>query len=563
MKTIITTLLALIVLGNTLYAESEKKVTSKIEGVTVFLQGAQIERKGKFQIQKGITKVIFEGMTQQFDQNSIQVKGKGSFIILDVSSSIFYPQPELIKPLEMPEKILREINLLNDSIDDKSWILQDLQSQLEAYKNERNLLMNSGVIKGQGDNDSIAALKDAMDYLRIKISELNKLLLQAERKSQKEKASLNRMNARLAELRNYNQNVGNIYKTQQPVQQIIVTVSADAETYGSLTLKYMVPNAGWSPAYDLRADDINSPVKLTYKANVYQNTGVNWEDVNVKLSTINPNQSNNKPTLAVWYVNYYQPIQNYDRYSGGQPQYKKDLDMDESMAIPSSIAQNEISLDAIDAQHVSNYTEMSENMAMVEFELKIPYTINSDGKQHLMAIGSEEIDASFQYHIVPKMDKDAFLVARLTNWEDLNLLPAVANIYYDGTYVGQTRINPSIMSDTLELALGRDRGVFLTRKKINDEEKIKKLTGEKEKTITYELAIKNYKSGAINIIIEDQIPVSLNEEIKVELIEKGIAEYNEKTGKLQWKVDVSSKETKKYEFTYSLRFDKDKTLALN
>ena len=215
------------------------------------------------------------------------------------------------------------------------------------------------------------------------------------------------------------------------------------------------------------------------------------------------------------------------------------------------------------AEHMSNYTEMNNNMAMVEFELKIPQSIKSDGQTHLMAVTSEEIDASFQYHIVPKLDKDAFLMAKLSGWEDLNLLPAVANIYYDGTYVGQTRLNPSVMSDTLELALGRDRGIYLTRKKTSDEEKIKKLTGQKEKTVTYQLALKNYKSSSVSIIVEDQTPVSTIEDIKVELLEKGIADYNKKTGKLLWNINLDAKETLKYEFTYLLRYDKDKTLALN
>ena len=113
------------------------------------------------------------------------------------------------------------------------------------------------------------------------------------------------------------------------------------------------------------------------------------------------------------------------------------------------------------------------------------------------------------------------------------------------------------------MALGRDRGIYLTRKKTSDEEKIKKLTGQKEKTVTYQLALKNYKSTSVSIIVEDQTPVSTIEDIKVELLEKGIADYNKKTGKLLWNINLDAKETLKYEFTYLLRYDKDKTLALN
>ncbi len=559
MKKIIISILAGLMITTSAMAEKEKTVKSKVNKVTVFLQGAQIHRKARFSVDKGVTKVVMEGMTQQFNKNSIQVKGKGSFIILDVSTNVFYPKPEVVEvPTDMPASVAKEIKQLEDSIHNVNWTLKECASDLEAFNSERSMLLTSGVIKGQTANDSILALKDAMDYMRLKLMELNKLILKTTRVQSDQQLMLNKMNTRLTELRNWNRNVGHTpVKNLPPVQQIIVTVSSDTPTSGSLEVSYMVQNAGWSPAYDLRADNISDPVKLTYKANVYQNTGVDWDKVKVKLSTINPNRSNTKPVLPPWYINYYQPIQATTGYYGkNSSMAKKDVMTD--MAVPQMEMKEEE-----EALHISNFTQMTENLTMVEFDLAIPYSIESDGKNHLMAVASEEIDATFQHYMVPKLDKDAFLMAKLTGWEELNLLPAVANIYYDGTYVGQTRLNPSIMSDTMSLALGRDRGIYLTRKKISDDEKIRKLTNEKEKTVTYELALKNYKSGKVNLIIEDHIPVSLNEEIKVELADKGNASYNEKTGMLKWDVGIDSKQTQKYRFTYILKFDKDKTLALN
>ena len=154
-------------------------------------------------------------------------------------------------------------------------------------------------------------------------------------------------------------------------------------------------------------------------------------------------------------------------------------------------------------------------------------------------------------------------MARLTDWEELNLLPGVANIYYDGTYVGQTRINPAVMSDTLDLALGRDRGIFVTRKKLNDDEKLRAFSNEKIRTITYEISLKNYKSNNIHVKIEDHIPVPQDQEIKVELIENETANFNKDTGILKWDKSIEGKETVKYLFTYTIKYNKDKTLAVN
>ena len=204
MKKITSTIIIIILIGSSAMAEVEKKVSSKINNVTVFLQGAQVQRKGKFKLDKGITKIIFEGMTQQFDKNSIQVKGKGDFIILDVSSNIFHPVPKAYVPSSIPVKIKKEIMRLEDSISDLNWLAKELKIEVDGYKSEKNMLLTSGVIKGQNVNDSIAALIDAMDYMRVKLLELNKLIFKLDKKLNTDKPRLAKMKARLNELKNYN-----------------------------------------------------------------------------------------------------------------------------------------------------------------------------------------------------------------------------------------------------------------------------------------------------------------------------------------------------------------------
>jgi len=451
----ITLLIALLVIGKmNAFSQKEKKADSKIEQVTVFLQGAQVREKGKFTADKGMTKIIFEGMAPSYNQQSIQVKGKGEFIILDVSPRVHYPQPENEKPTTVPMNITKELKALNDSIETLNWEMKDVDNEIAALNLEKNILLNSATVKGQSTKDSLQALTKAMEYMRIKLPEINKLMLKAEKRKQTIQLDLNEKHTRKSELENYNYhsgyttNSGYTTKSVAPVQQIVVSISADAPVSGTLELSYMVAQAGWSPSYDLRANDINSPVSLTYKAHVFQTTGVAWDDVKIKLSTINPNRSNVKPTLAPWYLSYVQPIREVPAAT-----------YNNSYKGPSTLSKEDMSLDIDDAKHISAYTTMTENLTMVEFDLKIPYTIPSDGQQYLMAVKSEEIKTTYEYFVVPKLDTDAYLVAYLTGWEEMNLLPAVANIYYDGTYVGQTRINPSIMSEKLELPLGRDNNL--------------------------------------------------------------------------------------------------------
>lgn len=558
MKKLILSIFLFSVLGNATAADKEKEVESTISDVIVFLQGAQIKRKAKVYVEKGITKVIFTDVTQYLNKNNIQVKGTGNFIILDVSHRVHYPVPEKqVNPDVMPPELAKELKLIQDSISDSSWKLKKMRSQRDVYKSEKQILLNSGVIKGQASNDSIPLLKEALDYYRVKLIEINKLIIALDQKIEKEDAIMSRLNTRLHEVQNW-QNKTRKPKDTSPKQQIVVTVSAEQNASGTLTVNYMTQQAGWSPAYDLRADNVASPVSITYKAKVFQNTGKDWDNVDVTLSTINPNRSNVKPTLAPWYINYYQPIQqvsgnNYMYYGNGvanQPkaaermQYLKDMNEDQV------------------AKHLDNYTQMQSNMTMVEFKLKIKHTIPADGQEHLMAVASKSIPSTYEYFAAPKVEREAFLIAKLTDWEDLNLLPAVANIYYDGTYVGQTRITPSSIRDTMELALGRDQRVQVQRKRIEFEEKIKKLAGEKIATMKYQIIAKNLNLASLKLNIMDQIPLSANEEIKVDLIDKGGAEYSEDKGLLKWVFEIGAKSPKKLYYEYSVKYDKDKQIVL-
>ncbi len=544
------------------FAENEVIAESKVEDVTVFLSGAQVHRKGRFLLKKGTNQVIFEGVSPGINANSIQVKGKGNYIILDVSHRIHYPTPET-PTNTIPDKILREIRLLEDSVKLVGYDLEETQIQRQAFQMELDMLLGSGVIKGQSKSDSIELLQKAMDYMRVKVREINVAMLKLKREEASLSSEQSRMNTRLTQLRNYNANSGFGQKSVQPVQRVVVTVSAKEATSASMSINYMVSNASWSPSYDLRATTTSDPVTITYKANIRQNSGEDWKDVDLTLSSVNPNRSNIKPELPMWYLNYYQPIYT-DRSSAGYGGISEGLEESSKKLSGGRDKDLELSLDASkpSAQHVSNYFQMNESLTNVEFKVNMPYTIESNGKDHLIAVQQSEIPASYTHYMVPKIDMDAFLVAKLTDWEKLNLLPAVANIFYDGTYVGQTRINPAVMSDTIDLALGRDRGIVVKRNKIKDEEKVKPLSSEKVKTVTWELEVRNNKSSNVNLVLLDQIPVTLNEEIKISLEDKGKASHSESTGKLEWRLKLDSRDQKKLEYTYSIKYDKDKSLAL-
>jgi len=545
-------LTVLITLINTSFAIKETLVKSEIKNVTIFLNGAQVFRKANFNIKKGVTDIVFDSISSNINANSIQVKGKGKYIILDTKYKYYQPATSTT-PKNIPKIVLARMLLITDSLDFIAFDLEEVKFKKEVLELEKQFLISNKSMK----SDSLVLLKDAMSFLRAKYNDINATLI----KVRKQEYHLNKTKVNL-QTRLNKINTANakkyVSKPTYPRYQIIVTVSSEEATTGIMNVNYLVNGASWSPKYDIRATGINEPIELTYKANVYQNSGEDWNNVKLTLSTNNPNKSKVKPILPVWYLNYY--TQHYKKDKDLKVALMGNVQLSYEKVAESNLLDMDESLEP--ALTSAYYATMNENLTNIEFNLSIPYTIPSDGQNHLVAIKNEKLDAKYQYYMVPKLDKDAFLVASIRGFEDLSLLPAQANIYFEGTFIGETMINPDVMGDSLAVTLGRDERISIRRKLIKEDKKEKFLGNKQMKYFTYELEIKNHRANSVDIIIEDQIPVPNNENIKVGLLSFGKANYTEKTGMLIWKFTLAAKQNKKMSFKYSVEHEKNKPLAL-
>ena len=546
------------------FAEGESTIKSKINQVTVYQQGAQIERKAYYSVNKGIHTLIIEGVSPNIDPNSLQVTATGNVIILDSKYTIFYPKPEpvLNAPGAIPKEILKEIGLLNDSIFNLDYELTEIQYKVDVLNSEKRIIENNGTIKGQGKvNDSIPLLKDAILYYHQKMNEINKELLVLQRKQSLMQKSRNRMNKRLADLSNYNSNNNfNQPANKPPVHQLEITVSAEETTNGKVNVSYLVSNAGWIPMYDFRSSAAESKIDLTYKAHVYQNTGIDWDDVNLSLSTNNPYANKTKPVLNPWYLDYYTYTNNnydYDNGQRSQKAYAGGIHNAPASTISESLAQDDIV-----AKTSADFTTMIEQLISVEYAIDLPYSIKSDNKKNMVLINNKTLNTEFLYYAIPKLDLSVFLVARITALGDLNLVPGKANLFHDGAYIGETWLDPSTMSDTLDLSLGKDPNILVKRTLLKNESK-EKIVGDKiVKTFAYKIELKNHKTRSIKLILQDQIPVVRNSEIEIELLEASKGKLNDITGILTWNVKLKPSESAEFDLIYSVKYAKTKQINL-
>ena len=562
--------------------KSQKKVDNKISKVTVFLSGAQVYRKGDFYINPGVTKLIFEGVSPYIDKNSIQARGNGEYSIMDVIFETHYPTPTQVaqpQQQEMPDKVKKQIKYLNDSIADYQFKLEEIKSRKEVYTMERNMLLNNGTVKGSGKvNDSIPLLKDAMEFFRQKMTEINMELFQLKKKESNYNSDLSKMNSRLSVLNNWKAHNRVVHKPAPgPIYRIVVTVNAERATKGRLEIGYLVSQAGWKPSYDLRAKNTHSPVELNYKGEVYQNTGNDWNKVPLTLSTANPYANHTKPELTPLYVTYYTPgrSQTYNKILDAKKEaYAKNyavsvqedeevlLSVNHGTAPSGGISNYQYQLNQ-QAKDASTYTVVSENMISAEYKINLPYSIASNNEKHIVAVTKKSLKADYNLALVPKLDKNAFLVANVVDWDDLNLVPAQARIYYDGTYIGKSYINPTGMEDTLKLAMGRDNSISAVRKKLKDKSKDKTIGDNRVRETHYEITIKSTHSYSLNLIVEDQVPISKTEDIKVEVLDIGKAEQNEYSGLVKWRFKLKGGGTEKLKLAYSVKYDKNKALSSN
>jgi uncharacterized protein (TIGR02231 family) len=516
--------------------QNEKNVDSKITDVTVFLNKAQVTREVKTRIEPGRVNLVVRGLTSQLDPESIQVTGKGSFIILGISH-----QQNYLSELNMP----KSLKALKDSVEQLQKQLQLEQSQKEILNKEEQMLLSNQKIGGTTQNLTVAELKAMADFYRSRLGDIVTSRMKQDDKIRK-------INERIVKLNNQINSQNEMYGRN--TSEIVVSISAEAATSVDLDVNYVVANAGWYPIYDVRAMNTKSPLQLSYKANVFQSTGEEWKSVKLKLSTANPNQSGLKPELSSWYLDFYQPI----AYGLERRKYKSTGAV--SRAANMEDKEEMVSMAAPAAESVADYVSTIQTTLNTEFDISLPYSVLSASKPTTVDIRNYEMKSDYTYSVAPKLDNDAFLLARATGWEEFNLLPGEANIFFEGTFVGKSFIDPNNIKDTLSVSLGRDKRIVVKREKLKDLTSRSFMGSNKKESYAYEISIRNTKGESIKVIVEDQIPVSQNAQIEVSTQDLGGAKFDKNTGKLVWEIELKPSETRKVIYKFEVKYPKDRQI---
>lgn len=603
LKSFLTALLMILCFRQAFASGEPLIVPSGIKTVTVYRSGAELIHNSSAQLSPGNQELIIEGISNNIDINSVQINCAAAVTIMGVEfANNFLVAPE----------VSSGIKFLEDSVEKVQKELDKVNVQIETTKDLLEVLKSNRDIKGQQTGLSVAELMKLMEYYKNKSAELQNEWAQQKQKQKKWNDLIAKIKAQIKEEESKNTRKGGQLKLQLSV--------ASAGKY-DFVVSYITPNAWWTPYYDIRVDDIKSPLKVIYKAKVSQITGIDWKKVKLSLSTSVPTQWGNAPVLKSWFLSYINPInvmernlsrnriQSFDEVLSGKvlglevDAYKPKLQLRGYTSINGQVplyvvngvqmsAENFSKLDpntikSIDVlkdagatsiygsraangvvvvslkDGLDDYVSVTDNELNVTFDIDLPYDVPTNGKEQTATLKEYSVGSFYKYYAVPRLDKDAYLLAEVADWEKLNLLPGDANIIFEGTYVGKSFIDPASTLDTLNLTLGRDKRVVIKKEKLMDFSSTKFLGSNKIQKITYELTVKNNKKDTVRMMLKDQYPLSTNKEIEVELLDDGGAAVNKEIGVLTWKLELAPGEVKKVRFSYNVKYPKDKQLNLN
>ena len=506
-------------------AFSQTEIPSEISSVKVYRQNAEITREVSVNLTGGTQEIVLTGISTFIIPSSLQVRFKGSgSTLLSAKYELNYLNSKKNNP-EI-EKLYKQLSDLNDEL---SWIAD----QKVILKGMEDILNSNRNLGGTTTGFTPAQVVELSNTYKAKLTEIKKEFIGLNKDEKRINETKNKVQGQLNEMN---------ASINRPSGNIVLSIDSKSAVKADLKCVYNVSNAGWNPLYDLRSNGIEENVQLNYKANVYQNSGNDWKNVYVTVSTGNPLQDNNRPVLYPLYANIWEQM----LYKGARSE-----NISKQPAMANMAYAEGKDFDAFNY----NATVVNTNLN-IEFVVSNKQNVKSDGKENLLALQSYDLKTEYVYHSVPKLNKGAFLLAKVSDWGQYNLLSGNANIFFEGAFVGETQINPEVTADTLLISMGRDNGITVDRKEIKDFTSTNFIGQTKEVSIGYEITILNKKSKAINIEILDQIPVSQNEKIEITLNEKGSAEYTQGIGKLLWELTIPAGQSKKEKFIYTVKYPK-------
>ena len=415
-----------------------------LKEVTVFLKGAELHSQKTLSIPVGESEVILTNIADYLNPQTLALSASNGVVILSQKKVTHTP-----KPAEIDEAVTSEMTRLKALLNLDETLLETVNLQINFINNSLTSLSKANPpIQGNALAENTQYIASAMPPLLTQKRDLTQAI------------SIQRQAIQALEKAESTQRA----QSEKSVQAIALTLYSDKAIETTLNIHYAVNNAGWIPHYDLYVKDQKSPIDLAYKANIYQNSGINWNNVNLTLSTGNPSLGATLPALSSWYINSYEApavILESTPYQNSEHTY---MMLEQSSDVLPAVSPRSTSKSSSrQSNALTDYVTVDAGDINVSYRIALPYTIPSDRKTHTVFVNNTKVNSEYQYILTPELDSDAFLVAKISEFKDLNLLPGNTTIYYQSAFVGEGKIPRIDQNQSFEISLGRDKRITATR----------------------------------------------------------------------------------------------------
>jgi uncharacterized protein (TIGR02231 family) len=530
---------------------AEVKGTSRIDAVTVFPSGAEITRVGKVSLQAGDHVVLFADLPARALASSIRVEGKATakFEIGSVDTRrTFVPRSDDAVAATERKRVEDAIEKLKDE-------KGVLQAAVQAAEAQKTLIGNLAQLPTRPAPAGGAAPAEPnwgelFGVIGQRFAEAQKAILETQVKMREVDRQIKDLEGKLASLA----------PAQEERTEVKIFVNAATPLEADIAIRYQVGAASWVPFYDARlvtGTKAQAPrLQLVRRASIQQRTGESWDEVALALSTARPGAGTAAPELFPVTIDY-EPDAPPRPVAGAARTMTRDTAEAERAAAAAQqeggrLRAKSAPAEPVQAEEVRAAIEVQGFQAVYSIAGRV--TVPATGEAKRVQIDEVQLEPALTVRTVPKREQKAFLYAKVAMARGTPILPGQVSLFRDGTFVGNGRLPLLPPGEEHELGFGVDDSVRV-RHAVAEEKRAETgiITSSKTDTRNYRITVKNLHPRAIQVTVMDQVPVSQNADIKVELLGKTSPtkrDIDDKRGVLAWEMSLQPDEEKAVEFGY-------------
>lgn len=545
-----------VLLAPTLVYAAEVNASSHITQVTVYSSSAFVTRSARTEVKTGDTKAIFADIIPEIDENSIRVKGKGTaeVKILGAQMKREYTEEAPAARVQELEAAIQAIEDENSKLANEKQALAEEKQYLDSVRLFANQQIPKDLVTKMPSAQELAATLVFLDtQLKANFARGQEIDI-ANRESQKK---LQVLRQELGEISGYGRKIK---------RSIVVEIEVVKDGTLDLDLSYSVNGASWNAVYDARVDFEKSEVELVSYGVVRQNSGENWEGVDMVLSTAQVTSGGNMPEANSWFIRPYQPpmpMQYMAARTRGFADKKMKADASGMVNATADLALSEEAPMKKEAENM--YAQAEAKGVSVAYKLSRKATVKTDGSDYKLPITSQKLASNFEYSAYPRAAAMAYLKSLVTNAKDLQLLGGRVNVFFDGDFVGTSSFESIAPGQEFDLYMGADENVKVKRElleKKSDDVFLGGIPSPVKKMIyKYKLTVENYKTKASKVNLFDAIPISEDERIKVKVsglsMEPKQRDWKDRKGIWRWELQLEPKGKQEIFYTCTAEFPRD------